>query len=64
MKKNYINPKTTCIEVELEQLIADSLTGNGLNGTGYGGKTSDQPTGFPDGGEVKAQGSFNWDNEW
>lgn len=55
MKKNYIIPNVKAVEVDIEDIIADS----GINDIGGEG----------DGEDVKAVQSFGsnrniWDNEW
>lgn len=58
MKKIYINPTTRCVDIESEQLIADSLNTN-LGDNGPGGNTGDN--GITE-GDAKRQSL--WDNEW
>ncbi|MBQ0018943.1 MAG: hypothetical protein KBT39_00275 [Bacteroidales bacterium] len=59
MKRNYINPKTTYVKVELEQLIAESLEGDGLDGTSNGGKTSTQNI-----TDADVKGEAGWASGW
>lgn len=61
MKKTYIAPKVKALLLNYEGMIAGSI-GSDLEGTGYGGNSSD--TELPDGGDSHRRTTI-WDNtEW
>ena len=59
MKKRYIKPENTVVEIQVESIIAESLeNGNGVNGEYDGAREvliSDETT-------IIARNA--WDNEW
>ena len=59
MKKRYIKPENTVVEIQVESIIAESLeNGNGVNGEYAGAREvliSDETT-------IIARNA--WDNEW
>lgn len=63
MKKTYKAPKYKTIDLTGEEMIAQSISSQDLDGTSYGGNTSSLD--LPDGGDVKGVSHMNlWDDEW
>lgn len=66
MKKTYNQPTSFVVELRGRDAILQSISGgSSLDGTEFGGSTSGNEGGFPDGGDVKGITDVNvWDEEW
>lgn len=58
--KKYIEPKLRIAEIDMVNLFASSP--ENPNPTIYSGRAIESGESIE--GEAKAQGSFDWDNEW
>lgn len=63
MKKTYIYPRLRVVITETEEMLAGSQDGDGISVTSAGAISSYGSQGV-DNSDVKAQGSFDWGNEW
>ena len=66
MKKIYNQPTSFVVELRGRDAILQSISGgSSLDGTSYGGNSSDHGSDLSDGGDVKGITDVNvWDNEW